>query len=186
MFTSGLRSCRSLCNRLPHIILQDGQSCTGDEHSKCSHVAPCINPDSKSHSQSSSHKDSLLCCVKQGARARITEMSAEVVDSNPYSRLMALQRMGIVHNYQRIREKTIAIVGIGGVGSVAAEMLTRCGIGRLLLYDYDKVRHLVLTLNQLSLQISTRRHIIALALEKRLCIMACMLTPYSEPCPQSE
>ncbi len=66
-------------------------------------------------------------------------MSAEVVDSNPYSRLMALQRMGIVKDYQRIRDKTIAVVGIGGVGSVAAEMLTRCGIGRLLLYDYDKV-----------------------------------------------
>ncbi|XP_011624890.1 ubiquitin-like modifier-activating enzyme 5 isoform X2 [Amborella trichopoda] len=31
------------------------------------------------------------------------------------------------------------IKGIGGVGSVAAEMLTRCGIGRLLLYDYDTV-----------------------------------------------
>lgn len=31
------------------------------------------------------------------------------------------------------------MVGVGGVGSVAAEMLTRCGIGRLLLYDYDKV-----------------------------------------------
>jgi ubiquitin-like modifier-activating enzyme 5 len=28
----------------------------------------------------------------------------------------------------------VAIVGIGGVGSVAAEMLTRCGIGRLLMY----------------------------------------------------
>ncbi|KAK4569049.1 hypothetical protein RGQ29_004447 [Quercus rubra] len=66
-------------------------------------------------------------------------MSAEVVDSNPYSRLMALQRMGIVENYERIREFSVAIVGIGGVGSVAAEMLTRCGIGRLLLYDYDKV-----------------------------------------------
>ncbi|KAF2311479.1 hypothetical protein GH714_024182 [Hevea brasiliensis] len=26
-----------------------------------------------------------------------------------------------------------------GIGGVAAEMLTRCGIGRLLLYDYDKV-----------------------------------------------
>lgn len=34
----------------------------------------------------------------------------------------------------------VAIVGVGGVGSVAAEMLTRCGVGRLLLYDYDKVR----------------------------------------------
>lgn len=30
-------------------------------------------------------------------------------------------------------------MGMGGVGSVAAEMLTRCGIGRLLMYDYDKV-----------------------------------------------
>jgi ubiquitin-like modifier-activating enzyme 5 len=28
-------------------------------------------------------------------RGKIAEMSAEVVDSNPYSRLMALKRMGI-------------------------------------------------------------------------------------------
>lgn len=33
----------------------------------------------------------------------------------------------------------MAIVGIGGVGSVTAEMLTRCGIGKLLLFDYDRV-----------------------------------------------
>ncbi|EXB98018.1 Ubiquitin-like modifier-activating enzyme 5 [Morus notabilis] len=72
-------------------------------------------------------------------RSKVKDMSAEVVDSNPYSRLMALQRMGIVKNYESIREFSVAIVGIGGVGSVAAEMLTRCGIGRLLLYDYDKV-----------------------------------------------
>lgn len=37
-------------------------------------------------------------------------MSAEVVDSNPYSRLMALQRMGIVANYERIRDFSVAIV----------------------------------------------------------------------------
>ncbi|CAH9096058.1 unnamed protein product [Cuscuta epithymum] len=72
-------------------------------------------------------------------RSKVKDMSSEVVDSNPYSRLMALQRMGIVENYERIRGFSVAIVGIGGVGSVAAEMLTRCGIGRLLLYDYDKV-----------------------------------------------
>ncbi|CAF2918147.1 unnamed protein product [Rotaria sp. Silwood2] len=73
------------------------------------------------------------------SRARIEKMSAEVVDTNPYSRLMALQRMGIVQDYERIREFSVMIVGVGGVGSVAAEMLTRCGIGKLLLYDYDKV-----------------------------------------------
>mmetsp|Transcript_46091 Transcript_46091/g.87940 ORF Transcript_46091/g.87940 Transcript_46091/m.87940 type:complete len:447 (-) Transcript_46091:325-1665(-) len=73
------------------------------------------------------------------ARDKIDKMSAEVKDDNPYSRLMALQRMGIVDNYEEIRAKTVAIVGIGGVGSVAAEMMTRCGVGGLLLYDYDSV-----------------------------------------------
>ena len=67
------------------------------------------------------------------------KLSAEVVASNPYSRLMALQRMGIVPNYEAIRSKTDAVVGVGGVGAVVAEMLTRCGVGRLLLYDYDSV-----------------------------------------------
>ena len=52
---------------------------------------------------------------------------------------MALKRMGIVENYESIREKTVIIVGVGGVGSVAAEMLTRCGVGKLILFDYDKV-----------------------------------------------
>lgn len=33
----------------------------------------------------------------------------------------------------------MAVVGVGGVGSVTAEMLTRCGIGKLILFDYDKV-----------------------------------------------
>lgn len=47
--------------------------------------------------------------------------------------------MGIVDNYERIRNFTVAVVGVGGVGSVTAEMLTRCGIGRLILFDYDKV-----------------------------------------------
>merc|ERR1719383_1253516 len=47
--------------------------------------------------------------------------------------------MGIVDNYEKIREYTVALVGVGGVGSVSAEMLTRCGIGKLILFDYDKV-----------------------------------------------
>ena len=69
------------------------------------------------------------------ARPRIDKMSAEVVDSNPYSRLMALQRMGIVKDYERIRDFSVMIVGVGGVGSVAAEMLTRCGIGKVMSHN---------------------------------------------------
>ncbi|XP_073117360.1 ubiquitin-like modifier-activating enzyme 5 isoform X2 [Elaeis guineensis] len=45
-------------------------------------------------------------------RSKVKDMSAEVVDSNPYGRLMALQRMGIVDNYERIREFSVAIVGM--------------------------------------------------------------------------
>jgi ubiquitin-like modifier-activating enzyme 5 len=66
-------------------------------------------------------------------------MSAEVVDDNPYSRLLALQRMGIVENYEQIRDFSIIVVGVGGIGSVACEMLTRCGIGKILMFDYDTV-----------------------------------------------
>jgi len=50
-----------------------------------------------------------------------------------------LQRMGVVDNYEDIKKYSVLIVGVGGIGSVAAEMLTRCGIGKLILYDYDKV-----------------------------------------------
>lgn len=36
----------------------------------------------------------------KSVRQKIEAMSAEVVDSNPYSRLMALKKMGIVKNYE--------------------------------------------------------------------------------------
>ena len=49
--------------------------------------------------------------IKVGKREKIEKISAEVVDSNPYSRLMALQRMGIVSEYERIRQKSVAVVG---------------------------------------------------------------------------
>jgi ubiquitin-like modifier-activating enzyme 5 len=66
-------------------------------------------------------------------------MTTDVRDDNPYSRLMALKRMGVVKNYEAIRQHSVAIIGVGGIGSVVAEMLTRCGIGKLVLFDYDRV-----------------------------------------------
>ncbi len=77
--------------------------------------------------------------MQQTTKAALRPMSDVVVDSNPYSRLLALKKMGIVADYEAIRSFAVAVVGLGGVGSVAAEMLTRCGIGKLLMFDYDKV-----------------------------------------------
>jgi len=92
------------------------------------------------------------------ARQRVEKMSSEVVDSNPYSRLMALQRMGIVTDYERIRQTTVAVVGMGGVGSVAAEMLTRCGVGRLLMYgaSLSPPKRPIRCFNQISVRCSGR------------------------------
>jgi molybdopterin/thiamine biosynthesis adenylyltransferase len=110
-------------------------------------------------------------------REKVEVLSDKVIDTNPYSRLMALKKMGellqpppllllpgrrlpgytpgctiltgacraqlaragVVKNYDQIRNKTVIVVGVGGVGSVAAEMLVRCGVGKLLIFDYDKV-----------------------------------------------
>lgn len=42
-------------------------------------------------------------------------------------------------NMQKLREKTVAVFGIGGVGSFVAEALARGGIGKLILIDNDTV-----------------------------------------------
>jgi len=41
-----------------------------------------------------------LSSFEKVTRSKIGSMSSEVIDSNPYSRLMALKRMGIVSNYE--------------------------------------------------------------------------------------
>jgi ubiquitin-like modifier-activating enzyme 5 len=37
----------------------------------------------------------------------------QVVDSNPYSRLMALKKMGICPLYESIRDYAVVVVGLG-------------------------------------------------------------------------
>ena len=38
-----------------------------------------------------------------------------------------------------LKDKTILVLGLGGVGGYVTESLSRCGIGNLILVDYDKV-----------------------------------------------
>ena len=52
---------------------------------------------------------------------------------------MALKSLGVVKNYEAVRDFSVAIVGIGGVGVSVCEMLTRCGVGKIIVYDYDTI-----------------------------------------------
>ena len=54
-------------------------------------------------------------------------------------RFGGLQRLYGVAGAQRIRAAHVAVIGIGGVGSWAAEALARSGVGRLTLIDMDHV-----------------------------------------------
>lgn len=43
------------------------------------------------------------------------------------------------NNFELIKNLTIVIVGVGGVGGYCVESLARSGVGKLILIDYDKV-----------------------------------------------
>ena len=53
-----------------------------------------------------------------------------------------LERLELLVNKEKLdklKEKTIMIVGLGGVGGYVVESLVRCGIGNFILIDYDTI-----------------------------------------------
>lgn len=56
-----------------------------------------------------------------------------------YTRLKAIKEFGYKIEWEDLTKFHIGIVGIGGLGTVSAEMVTRCGVGKLSLFDFDKV-----------------------------------------------
>ncbi len=80
--------------------------------------------------------------VKDYERSTLMEYGVMACVSVSYfpCHVMSLLRMSFVSVVCvcLVRSVSVMIIGVGGVGSVAAEMLTRCGVGKLLLFDYDK------------------------------------------------
>ena len=64
---------------------------------------------------------------------------AEVASPDMARRFGALERLYGVQGAQQIRDAHVVVVGIGGVGSWAAEALARSGVGHLTLIDLDHV-----------------------------------------------
>jgi tRNA A37 threonylcarbamoyladenosine dehydratase len=60
-------------------------------------------------------------------------------DADLERRFGGLRRLYGAAGYQRIRDARVAVVGVGGVGSWAAEALARSGVARLVLIDLDQV-----------------------------------------------
>ena len=55
-----------------------------------------------------------------------------------YSRQVILREVG-VHGQQLLRDSSVLIIGLGGLGSAASLYLAAAGVGRLLLADRDRV-----------------------------------------------
>lgn len=63
----------------------------------------------------------------------------QVAAADPERRFGGLKRLWGAAAYQAVRSARVAVVGLGGVGSWAAEALARCGVAELVLIDLDHV-----------------------------------------------
>ena len=52
---------------------------------------------------------------------------------------MEFSRLSILMNIENLKNKSVLIVGVGGVGGYAVEALARSGIGKITIVDYDTV-----------------------------------------------
>ena len=64
---------------------------------------------------------------------------AAAVDASSARRFSGLDRLYGVEGAARIRRARVAVIGIGGVGSWAAEALARSGVAQITLIDFDHV-----------------------------------------------
>jgi tRNA threonylcarbamoyladenosine dehydratase len=69
----------------------------------------------------------------------VSTFAAPVAPVDAARRFSGLERLYGVPGAQRVRAAHVAVIGLGGVGSWAAEALARSGVGHLTLVDLDHV-----------------------------------------------
>ena len=82
-------------------------------------------------------------------------------------------------NLEKVKNKTILIVGLGGVGGYALEALVRTGIQNLILIDFDKIDLSNLNRQIITSQNNIGQHKVDVAKERALSINhECKIIPY--------
>ncbi|MFX1500445.1 MAG: ThiF family adenylyltransferase [Promethearchaeota archaeon] len=64
-----------------------------------------------------------------------------------YTRLKAIKEFGYDVDWDLLKKFHVGIIGVGGLGCVSSEMVVRCGVGKLSLFDFDTVE--IVNLNRL-------------------------------------
>lgn len=64
-----------------------------------------------------------------------------------YTRLKAIKEFGYDIDWDLLKKFHVGIIGVGGLGCITSEMVVRCGIGKISLFDFDTVE--VVNLNRL-------------------------------------
>ena len=98
--------------------------------------SPCVSHDPNSARSATARPSSSA----SSAAASSLEDGAE--DENAYRLHRRFDRMGRLFGdrpMERLFSSHVMIIGVGGVGSFAAESLARSGVGRLTLVDFDRV-----------------------------------------------
>ncbi|KAH9193297.1 hypothetical protein AeNC1_004723 [Aphanomyces euteiches] len=76
------------------------------------------------------------CLLKDHVVPRPDLGSVKFTLKNRFSHLASFRKKKIIENIDDLKEKSVAIIGLSGVGGLVAEMLTRTGIGKLTLIDH--------------------------------------------------
>jgi len=96
--------------------------------------------------------------------------------NEPVSRgLASIARLYPPEAFARLRRAHIAVIGLGGVGSWAAEALGRSGVGRLTLIDYDHVAE-----SNLNRQVQAGLHTLGKAKTQALAERLAQIAPATE------
>ena len=67
-------------------------------------------------------------------------MAKNNVKDDRYERQAKLKELSETGNFQALlSKKTVAVIGLGGIGCMSAQLLARFGVGNLILVDKDKV-----------------------------------------------